>query len=304
MITWLVGENDFEIREALNEIIAQFEGVPERFDATTLTLAQLPDILMGMSLLAFQRLVLITDISQNATLWEKLPDWLPRVSDDIHVVFVDAKPDKRRVAYKVLKETAEYREFPAWSDRDTTKAEVWLGRRAQQQGVVLDTKSRQALIAQVGVNQWQLAQALDTLSLVEANPITPEVIRSVIPINPTENVLQLLETALKGQPQQVTAKIATLALHEDPYALFALLSSQILSLAAITFAGDDDRPSRDFGLHPYVVTTYKKYAHQLGRAKVTFIVRSCAHTDVDMKHSRAEPWLLVEQLLLKIAAVP
>jgi len=59
MITWLIGENSFEVREALKSIESKFDGSPERIDGTELTLAQLPDLLMGMSLFATERLVVI-----------------------------------------------------------------------------------------------------------------------------------------------------------------------------------------------------------------------------------------------------
>jgi DNA polymerase III delta subunit len=70
MITWLVGENSFEIREAIKALEADFNGTAERFDGSELSLAQLPDLLMGVSLFSTERLIVISDISQNSILWE------------------------------------------------------------------------------------------------------------------------------------------------------------------------------------------------------------------------------------------
>ena len=47
MITWLVGENSFEVREALQLIEADFLGTSEHIDGTSLGLADLPVLLMG-----------------------------------------------------------------------------------------------------------------------------------------------------------------------------------------------------------------------------------------------------------------
>lgn len=299
MITWLVGENSFEIREALAALEAAFDGTPEKVDASGLSLAHLPDILMGMSLFAEKRLVIIRDISTNSLLWEKLPDWLPRINDDIHVVFVDEKPDKRTTSYKALKAAADLQEFPAWGDRDQTKAQQWVSARAQQQGVALDNRSAQHLVQRVGLDQWQLAHALDILSLLD--DISPQVIDDSIPAQLMENIFQLFETALDGRASQTAAMVRTLELQEDPYAMFALLSSQALSLAAVTFAGDDDVPSKDFAIHPFVASKMVRHAKKLGKQKVAHIVELFAQTDADMKRSKAEPWILVEQLLLKVA---
>ncbi len=299
MITWLVGENSFEVREALKAIEAAFDGVAERVDGTELTLAGLPDLLMGVSLFATERLVVITDISQNSTLWEKLPDWLPRVNDAIHLVFIDTKPDKRTTSYKALKAAAELREFAAWTDKDTAKAEQWVSARAATLGVKLDRNATQHLVRRVGPDQWQLANALDTLSLLDT--VTVEAIDAIVPPNLSENIFQLFETALEGKSQQVAEMLDTLSIQEDPYALFALLTSQALSLSTVTFADDTANPSKDFAIHPFVASKLTRHGKRLGKARVGQIIEAFAKTDADMKRSKAEPWLLIERVLLEIA---
>lgn len=300
MITWLIGENSFEIREALQQIEANATVPLERFDGTELALNQLPDILMGVSLFAPERLVLIRDITLNSTLWEKVPEWLPRISDAIHVVFVDTKPDKRTTSYKALKAAATVKEFPAWTEKDTHTAEQWVQARAGALNVALDSQLAAYLVRRVGVEQWQLASALDTLSLLDE--ITKESIDETIPANLSENIFQLFETALEGNADQVTATTATLKLQEDPYALFALMSSQALSLAAVTYADATANPAKDFAMHPFVASKLSRHGKKLGKAKVGRIVEAFAKTDAHMKRSKAEPWLLVERLLLEVVA--
>jgi len=299
MITWLVGENSFEIREALKIFEASLDGVAEHIDGRELALNQLPELLMGVSLFATERLVIISDISQNTALWEKLPDWLPRVSDTIHLVFVDTKPDKRTTSYKALKAAAELREFAIWTDRDTQKAEQWVSARAQAAGLKLEPKAVRHLVERVGLDQWQLAQALNVLQLVDVPNV--ETIDAVIPLNPRENIFQLFETALEGKPTQVADQLKVLTLQEDPYALFALLTSQALTLAAVTYAGTEDDPVKDFAIHPFVASKLTKHGKKLGKHKVGRIVKAFAQTDTDMKRSKAEPWILIERLLLEVA---
>ncbi|MGV9002090.1 MAG: DNA polymerase III subunit delta [Candidatus Saccharimonadaceae bacterium] len=299
MISWFVGENTFEVREAVRAIEVAFSGTPERIDGSELTLARLPDLLMGMSLFATERLVMISGISQNSTLWEKLPDWLSRISDDIHIVFIDTKPDKRTTSYKALKAASELREFPVWLERDTQKADQWVEARAKTLGVKMDRRGTQHLVTRVGLDQWQLAQALDTLSLLDT--VTVEAIDTIVPPNLHENIFQLFETALEGKPAEVAAKLSTLALQEDPYALFALLSSQALTLAAVTYASDDTNPAKDFAIHPFVASKMVRHGTRLGKHKVGVIVEAFAKTDADMKRSKAEPWLLIERVLLEVS---
>lgn len=299
MITWLVGDNSFEIREALKAYEASFSGAAERFDGSELTLSQLPDVLMGVTLFAPERLVFIQDISTNTSLWEKLPTWLPRVNDDIHVVFIDTKPDKRTTSYKALKAAANLKEFPAWTDRDYIKAEQWTAEYANKQGVKLDKKLTSYLVRRVGLDQWQLANAISTLGLLDA--ISEQAINDIVAPNPVENIFQLFETALEGKSQQVAAMIDTLSLQEDPYVLFALLTSQAMTLAAVTYADDTANPAKDFAIHPFVASKLIRHGKKLGKARVGKIVEAFAKTDADMKRSKAEPWLLIERLLLEIA---
>jgi DNA polymerase III delta subunit len=301
MITWLIGENSFEVREALKAIMSSFAGPAERYDAADLKLSDLPDLLMGMSLFSAERLVIIQDISTNAALWEKLPDWLPRINETIQLVFIDAKPDKRTGSYKALKAVAEVKEFPAWSDRDYLKAEQWVSARAKQSAITIDSKSVKHLVRRVGLDQWQLAHALDTLALLDR--ISPQVIDDTIPANPAENIFELFETALEGKSREVADKLTTFELQEDPYALFALLSSQALTLAAVTYASEDADPAKDFGIHPFVASKLTRHAKRLGKHKVAQIVKRFAQTDASMKRSKAEPWILIEQLLLEVSTI-
>lgn len=299
MITLLSGENSFEIREALQAIVADFDGTAERVDGAGLELRQIPDLLMGGTLFADKRLVIVSGLSGNSSLWQKLPEWLPRVSDDVHLVLVDEKPDKRTISYKALKEVARLQEFPAWGDRDQHKAEQWFAARAKSQGLSLDAKTVHHIVSRVGYDQWLLANALETLSLLDE--ITPEAINRTIIANPSENVFELFETALNGDRVLLRDTLRTLELQEDPYAIFALISSQAFSLAAVAYADDTQNPSKDFAIHPFVASKLTRHAKRLGKPAVTRIMKQFAQTDADMKVSKAEPWLLIERLLFDLA---
>lgn len=299
MITLLTGDNSFEVREALKAIEAQFDGRAERIDGASLELRQLPDLLMGGTLFAEKRLVIISDLGNNSTLWQKLPDWIPRVSDDVHLVLVDEKPDKRTISYKALKDVARLQEYPAWTDRDQNKAEQWLESRAKAQSITLDKKTVHHIVNRVGVNQWLLANALETLLLLDE--ITPDAINKTIIANETENIFELFETALKGDRALLQDTLRTLEFQEDPYATFALLSSQAFSLAAVTYADDVQNPAKDFAIHPFVASKLSRHAKQLGKPAVSRIMKRFAQTDADMKVSKAEPWLLIERLLFDLA---
>jgi DNA polymerase III delta subunit len=300
MITLLTGDNSFELREALQAIVADFDGRPERVDGSTLELRQLPDLLMGGTLFADKRLVIISDMSANSSLWQKLPSWLPRLSDDVHLVLVEEKLDKRTTAYKSLKEAADFHEFPVWTDRDQLKAQQWLQKRAASQNIALDRSIIQHVVSRVGTDQWLLANALDTIALLET--ITPETINNTVLANETENIFEVFDTALAGNRVVLQDILRTIEMQEDPYATFALLSSQAFSLAAVTYADGTQNPSKDFAIHPFVASKLERHAKRLGKKGVDSLLKQFAQTDADLKLSKAEPWILIERLLFNLGS--
>ncbi len=296
MITLLTGENTFESTRALDHIERAFDGTIERVNGDDIEPSDLPDILMGATLFSPTRLVVIKGLSENKPVWNELGEWLPRVSDEVHVVFVETKPDKRVKTYKELVRQAEVTEFPAWSERDAAKAGQWVAAEATRMKFAMNTKSVQTLVRRVGVDQWRLFHALEKLSVLDT--VSPDVIEDVIEARPSENVFQLLDAALRGNRAQVKAMLTTLAHTDDPYMVFGLLSSQVVQLA--TLATTDKLAAdvaKDIGAHPFAVSKLAPHARTFGKSGAKRIVAAFANADRAMKTTAADPWLLIERAL-------
>jgi len=300
MITVFTGENNFEVTRATAKLVTSFDGVAEKIDGSELDKKQLPDLLAGSTLFADKRLVIIKNLSENKSLWADFVNFLPRISDDIHVVLVEVKPDKRTKTYKDLQKVATIHEFAVWSERDSKKAEEWVIKEAKELGFSLDRKSAEVLVRRVGVDQWQLYGALEKLLLTDS--VTPEIIENTIDANPSENVFHLFDAALKGDSKKIQQMIQNLQLIEDPYRLFGLLSGQVFQLTALVVG---EKPSgevaKDIGVHPYALSQLSSHAKNIGRTKVKKIVTIFAETDADMKSLGVEPWLLIERALIKVS---
>ena len=300
MIIVLTGENSFEVERTLQEIVGKFDGVPEKVDGSTLELRQLPDLLMSGTLFATKRLVIIKYLSENKTLWASFADWLSRVSDDVQLVLVEPKLDKRTKTYKDLKKVASLQDFPVWTERDGSKAEQWAAAEATRVGLSLDRRLIQLLVDRVGPDQWGIYHALQKLSVLDE--VTAERLVDIIDAQPAENVFNLFEAALRGKATVVSEMITTLALTEDPYRLFGLLSGQVFQLAALATS---DKPSaevaKDVGAHPFAASKLATHARARGVAGARYVVATFAEADSAMKSSATDPWLLVERALIKVA---
>jgi DNA polymerase-3 subunit delta len=258
---------------------------------------------MGGTLFANKRLVIIKNLSENKTVWPGFAEWLPRVSDDIHLVLVEPKLDKRTKTYKDLQKIAGVTEFAAWSERDTSKAEQWVAGEARALTMEIDNASVRLLVQRVGPDQWLLHHALQKLSVLDR--ITPEVITEIIDANPVENVFDLFESALRGNALKVKQMIDTLETTEDPFRLFGLLSGQAFQLAALAVAGDKPNAeiAKDLGVHPYGLGKLASYANKIGKVGAKKVIAIFAEADTSMKTSAAEPWLLVERALIKVCSL-
>lgn len=299
MISLLTGENSFAIHQELQKMMSEFDGSVERLDGTELELRQLPDLLMGMSLFSEKRLVIIRLLSQNKSVWEALVDWIDRVSDDIHLVLVEPKPDKRTRTYKALQKSATVHEYKPWTLRDIRQAEQWVGGRASELGMSFTPNLAHFLVARVGTDQWQLSHALDKLSVLDT--VSEEVIRESIEAHPTENVFDLFEIALRGDSVRVQEILNTLSLTEDSYQLLGLLSGQAFQIAAIVVAREGDDVARDMGIHPFVLSRLKQHAKDRGSKGASEIIAAFVEADDAIKTSSIDPWIAIERALLRIA---
>lgn len=302
MITVLTGENSFEIDRALRALVTTFKGESEVVEGSSLTRAALPDLLMGATLFSDKRFVVIKNLSENKALWTEFETWLERISDDIHLVLIETKPDKRTKTYKDLQKIADVHEYKLWGERDTALTETWVIHEAQELGRELDKKSARFLVQRVGVDQWRLYNALQ--KLVVLDEISPGVIENTIESNPSENVFNVFEAALRGNAARVHEMIAVFELSEDPFRLFGLLSGQAFHLTALAVT---DKPTaevaKDLGAHPFALGKLATYAKKLSRTQAKKIIEAFSEADEAMKTSVAEPWLLVERALMKTAHV-
>lgn len=302
MITLLTGENSFEITRVLKRLVDEFDGTAERIDGAELEERQLPDLLAGATLFSDKRLVVIKGLSENKQLWSRFGEWLERASPDVDIILVDEKPDKRTKTYKELKAVAKVHEFAAWGERDGMKAETWVAHEAEAMGVTLDRKNIQALVYRVGPDQWQLHHALSKLSLLEE--VTVEAIEELIEATPTENIFNLLDTALKGDGKKASEMLRILERTEDPYMVFGLLCSQAFQLAALAASdGSGSEVAKDIGAHPFALQKLAPHANRLGRGGARRIIESFARADDRLKSGPADPWVLIDQALARIATL-
>lgn len=297
MIVFVTGENDYARRMSAAGV---FEGaVFQRIDGGDLSYAQVIDMISGVSLFAEPTRVIIEGLSANKELWTRLPDILARHNEENIVVFSEAKPDKRTLAYKALVARARHIDHAPLGDRDGRMLEAWLIEEAKGLGATLTASSARLLVERVGYDQWALIRALEVLAL--ADEINEQTIVDLTDQSLGANVFELLRAAVEGDVQAVQRSVATLREGDDAYRTFALLASQTVQLAGFVFAGKSDTPAKDLGVHPYVAGKLSRQAESVSQTRMRGIIQSLEDADRRMKRMSVEPWFSIEQALLQIA---
>ncbi|MBP9667609.1 DNA polymerase III subunit delta [Candidatus Saccharibacteria bacterium] len=298
MITFLTGDNTFEIDRALRQQRAAFVGEVGTVEGEEITSPQFLAMLGTQTLFAAQRFVVLREPMVNKSLWAELPELLGAVDNTMQLVIVQPSPDKRTATYKWLSKNIETKVFTRWTERDTYMAEQWAMQEAASHGVTLDKKLVQLLVQRTGIDQWRIAAALEKLAL--AAQVDADTIALIVEASPGENIFSLLQTALSGTPQALQQKVRDIAQTEDAYKAMGLLGSQVFQLAAVKFAGSQAYIAKDLGISPYAVAKLSAQVRDLSRAQIRAIVHAVAVADTRLKTTDAQPWMIVEEALMYI----
>lgn len=302
MITLLYGSNAYARRRQLKNIIQEFKKTHgnvsiERRDGESLEPSHLPDLFQGMSLFASDKLVIVRDAAQNKAVWEALEPYIGDNNDATHIVLVEREPDKRTKTFKALQKQAEIIECKELSAGELI---TWL---LHQSGGRLDRRLAAVLVQRVGVSQEQLSNELDKLLLHES--ITERHIEALVEPSPEGTAFELLDLVFSGRHERVSEIIGQLKLSEDPYRLLALLISNVHVLAALV-ADTNKTPQQvasDLGVHPFVASKLAQKRRRTSLAEVRATAKILADTDTALKTTGHDPWVVMQNTLIKIAAL-
>lgn len=306
MIHLVIGNDAYKRRQIVQKITTSTKLTPEKFDGAELTENQLADCVAGATLFSAERLVIISDLSHNKLLWDKLADWVGRVSSDTTLVLIESNVDKRTKAYKTVSKAAALHAADPWTERQTGEAVRWVAARAQQLGAVLSNQQAGMLVTSATatgdrpgayiIDQQQLEGALQSLSVLDK--ITDDAIAAVLPESSADNVFELMDVALGGNKTRVVQLLHNLHATADPYMTFGFLASQWAQLAALKVAGESpDILAAKIGVSPYILKKLQPHAAKLTTARVRELTELLAGLDIKTKTTGVEPWVAVDRFI-------
>lgn len=287
MLITLTGTNSFQLQSELHQIIDAFvrehgDMGLERLDGEETTYERIRESLESLPFLADRKLVVLRAPGAQKQFAENAGALLTNVPENIDVILVEPKLDKRLSYYKLLKKKTDFKEF---NELDAQQLVRWLVEQASADGGSLKSGDAAMLISRVGLNQQLLSKELEKLLLY--NPqITEKSIINLTEKAPQSTIFDLLEAALNGRKQQaVQLYEEQRALRVEPIQIMALLGWQLHILSLIKSAGtrSAEQIASEAKLNPYVVRKSKAIADRMTYAELKQLVRRTAELDVRLK---------------------
>lgn len=295
MIYLVCGDNEFAKRCRRVELIAGAE--VEYYDGEELDMAALSDLARGQSLFCAKRVVVISRLSDNSALWSQLPT-IADTLNDVTLILLETKPDKRTKTYKWLQKHATVSEHTQYTERQKPQLARWCVAQAKEHGVALSLAQATTLIDRLGYDQLRLDMVLQQLAL--ADTVTDELLDALVPLAAAESAFELLEAVMRRDRTAVKRIVWYLELaggDDGAYQTVGLLTSQLTTLAGLVLASGAATVATDLAAHPFVVKKLTPLAAQTDRQRLRGIIAALAQADRQMKSTAVHPWLLLETAL-------
>lgn len=298
MITLLCGENvfavDAEQKRIAREFLAEHDAFGlERLDGEEFDTRTFRDALLQLPFLVAKKLVIIRSPFAAKATMDFLSDILPQVPDEVDVLLVEPKPDKRTKLYKDLVAKKQVKEHAVIK---STQLERWVSEYAGQCGGTVDSATARYLVDRVGEDQMLLAREIEKLALHA--PITKDLIDDLTDQSLKGSVFDLLDAAFARHTQKALDLYATLtAKNVDSGEVLAMIGWQLHAMALVKVAG-----ASGSGLHPYVAGKIERSVSKLSLQEIKRLVTRALEIDVLIKTKPVAPETAVKTLIIEIAS--
>lgn len=303
MITTLVGENWYLLKHDLDKIVTSFEQeygdlAVERLEGEDADFEHIFSAITNPPFLTPKKLVIIKSISAVKDIQTRFEEALSDNQEQIDVVLISDKLDKRSALHKYLKKNTEYREFPVSNSNNIVG---WLSSEVSIRGGSIDTRTAQLLVEYVGANQQKLSNEIDKL-LQHNSKISTESIELLSVKQPSTTMFQLLDALFAGD-----AKL-TMRLYDDqrkqqvePLTILSMVLWQLNVLALVKVAPkgkSSEQISKDAGIHSFVVKKSVNIARKMSLVRLKKFVSDVVDLEVKLKTQTIEADDAVKHLLL------
>lgn len=304
MIRLLTGENEFALQQAQKGIVGTFLSKfdafgLERLDADEMDVMRLRDAVLQLPFLVSKKLVVIKNVFSSKAIQEAVLDILAQIPDEIDVLLVDAKSDKRTRLYKELTSQKKIELFDSLKGNALVR---WGQDYAKSLGGTISAVDMEYLVNRVGTSQMLLARELEKLSVfgfIDKNLIdthTQQALRG--------SIFDLLDLVFRSKTEGALMLYDQLIANKtDPSEILSLIGWQLHIFALIKYAGDGAPGdiAKMIGVHPFVVGKAQAVVRTMSISNVKKAVTLALEADMAIKTTPADSHDVVRVLLLSLS---
>ncbi len=288
MIQTFTGSNAFTLQQALQKLVlgALKSGGDfglERLDASECSTDTIIQAVQSLPFLAPSKLVVVTNISANNQLMERIAELVDRTADELDVVLVDQKLDKRKTSYKTLQKRTKVRDF---KELDARQLSPWVVSYATSQGATIAPVAASYLVERVGAHQQLLAREIEKLASYNST-ISRESIELLCDRSIQSTIFSLLDAAFAGDSKRAIALYREQRQARiEPQYILAMLTWQLQSLAIAVFSEHKTEASLvGAGLSPFSAKKALSLSRHISRFDMKRFVAELSALDLQIKTS-------------------
>ncbi|WP_018887960.1 DNA polymerase III subunit delta [Paenibacillus massiliensis] len=221
----------------------------------------------------------------------------------VFVVYAD-KLDERKKLVKQLKSVGVVLHFSPLGSDDLLQ---WIGHKAQEQQVMLDTSTAELLIRYAGTGLETLAAEIDKLCLYagRGGTVSSSDIEELVPRSTEQNVFVMVEELANLRIQNALAIFyELLKQREEPIKIAALITRQFRIMLQVKELMRQNYSQQQIAgqlsLHPYAVKIAGEQARRFSLQQLSSMLHELAELDYRMKSGQIDKVLGIELLFLKL----
>jgi len=253
----LVGEDDFSLRQSLEEIKrdigdqALLAANTTTLDGQQVTLDQLRTVCETVPFLAERRLVIvngllerfepkskssrqkkITPVANQQNEYKLLATYISKIPDSTVLVLIDGKIASNNPLLRELSAKAKVKSFPLLRD---TELRQWIQRHVTEEGGSISSPAVNSLAKLVGSNLWTMINEINKLVLfTSGRRIEEEDVKTVVSYAQEANVFAMVDAILEfkaGVAEQLLQQL--LQRGAAPAYLLVMLSRQVRMIVRV-----------------------------------------------------------------------
>ncbi len=235
-----------------------------------------------------------------------LQNAIKEITEDVIVIFVEEKVDKRNKLFKLISLNGIVEEFMVQTEDSLAK---WVAGYARSMGKSMDAKTAYYLVSEVGLDMTLLQNELNKLTAwaLEKDSITIEDVDTVCTHQVNNKIFDMIAAiSNKKQKEALDLYYDLLTLRESPFAILSLLVRQYTQMLQVRDCMNRNEPASmiasKMGAKDWVIKRLIDPCRKMTSAKIRECLEACAVADEDIKQGNISDLMSVELLIIKCSS--